>query len=567
MLFKVIQRSLVLPLLLVGVAWQSQSACIASQLGGAAKSSTSSDTSDDAAASPAVEIADEPRSIDPASVVGSRMAKLLTVEFSGVTLREVYRWLQDEQKLSVSVNAAELNAAGILSSDIVTEKLSNEPLYLLLDRLRSLGIGWYEDDDTLFLTTAKKADQEMVTVPYNLGTLLDAGFDGEEVVETIRSTISDTDDGKDEGDDAIVLLGDVVFIRENQRGQREVAGLLEALRKPARKTRTLDPPQHDTLRNSLEEKFSLTLQEVPLNDAVEEISKTSGVSIRLNPQELRKSGTRDRTPVTVELKDQKLRVVLQAMLSELKLTWLIRDGVIWVVSQDTADGSALSAVFDVRDLCRDLDESEALSDALQQQAGGEWTEIDGTAVSISFAKPGIMVVRHTGQMLTNVERLLGNYRQALRESKPRETTKLDPDEVLTYYYKLPTPVASDLLTYLPSAIRPETWQSEAQPQAPGTILRLASATDLHETYTRVSGADKSGPLKVENRVVIENSVLIIRQTRQVHGEINTLIDKIVAGDRPPRNEGGGQGGGGLGGGMGGFGGGFFSVDSEKAMKR
>lgn len=53
-------------------------------------------------------------------------------------------------------------------------------------------------------------------------------------------------------------------------------------------------------------------------------------------------------------------------------------------------------------------------------------------------------------------------------------------------------------------------------------------------------------------MVVDNSVLIIRHMREVHEEIDSLLDKLTTGERPvdPNAMGGMQGG---------FGGGFFDV--------
>ena len=58
-------------------------------------------------------------------------------------------------------------------------------------------------------------------------------------------------------------------------------------------------------------------------------------------------------------------------------------------------------------------------------------------------------------------------------------------------------------------------------------------------------------------LVVDNSVLIIRHMREVHEEIDMLLNKLTTGERP-MNLRGGFGGGGQGG-QGGFGGGFFDV--------
>ena len=508
---------------------------------------------DEAAVAKPIEISDEPGAIDPATLMDPRLAALTTVEFDKVSMKELYRWLQEEQKLSVSVDAAAMKDKGILSSEFVTDKLDNEPLYLILDRLKSLGIGWYEEGGDLFLTTTDAANQKMITVSYNLGELLDAGFEGDRVVEAISSATGSTLIEQGDEDGAVVLLGDVVFVRQIQQVQREVRGLLAGLKKTGGQTLTMAPPQHALLREKLVQKISITLEEVPLSEAIAEIARVSGADIRPNFAELKTAGVRDRSPISIEMTDQKLSLVLQAALSNFKLTWLVQDGVIWIVQSSTAESATRTAIYDVRDLCRDEAESDALKYALMEQAGGSWQENGDEVGSLMFARPGILVVRHTEQMLGNVLQLLENYRTALRESKPRKKLGLDPKEVVTYYYRLPTEMAKDLQQHVTEMVRTETWKSENTPDAPGTIRILKSTSDLIDTHGRSAASSSEAAGQSGGHVlVVDNSVLIIRQMREVHEEIDRLLNKLTTGERPVDPNAMGSGGGG-------FGGGFFDV--------
>ena len=499
-----------------------------------------------------VTIADEPKTIDPASLMAARLAMPTTVKFQQASMKEVYRWLQEDQKLSISVDAAAMRDKGILSSELITDQLNNEPLYLLLDRLKSLGIGWYEESDDLFFTTTDAANMKMINASYNLGELLDAGFDGELIVESITSCAGGASIDQGDEDGAVVLLGDVAFARQTQHVQREIRGLLAGLKNPARRTLTLDPPRHADLRAKLLNKLSVSLEEVPLSEAIEELGKISGADIRLHVAELKRAGVRDRSPVTIEMADQKLGLILQTALSELKLTYLIQDGVIWVVRKETARTICHTAIYDVRDLCRDFDESNSLKYALMEQAGGEWEENGSEFGNLLFPAAGVMVVRHTEPMLDGILQLLENYRSALRESKPRKKAGPDPKEILTYYYRVPTEMAKELEVTVPLLIRSETWKTESNSEAIGTIIRIKSTSDLKDSSGRIAvpaEAGKTGGYVI----VVENSVLIIRHMREVHTEIDDFINKITNGERPiDPNYGGGLGGGG-------FGGGYFNL--------
>lgn len=518
-----------------------------------------------------IQIAAEPESIDPATIVQARLAQKATVDFEGRTLKDLFRWLQSDQKLSVSIKTEELKQAGILSSDKLNDSLNDEPLYLLLDRLSTIGIGWYLNGEDLCLTSLTHSRQRYDTTFYNLGELLDAGFEANALIQMITSSVGGSwvIMGDEDGD--LVLLGDVIFVRQTERVQRELKALLQAIKTPARRTLTLDTPQHAGIRRLMVQKFSLTLDEVLLSDAVEELAKISGAKIQLNFADLKNAGTNVRSPVSAELQDQKLGTILDFILSELNLTWVIQDGVIQIISEETAESNTRTAVYDVRDLCRNESESEALKHALHTQCGGLWIENGDEIGSISFARPGIMVVRHTDKLHDSILNLLENYRTALRGSKPRKAAGPDPDEVLTYYYRVPTKMAEQLTAQLPDLIQPETWKDEAHPDAAGTVRRLASTDELHDARGNApvssNGAATAGFL-----LVVPHDVMIITQRRKVHEEITVLLHKIQHGDTPVSG-GGGLGGGGLGGGMGGggfggggFGGGLFDLAPEPSRR-
>ena len=67
----------------------------------------------------------------------------------------------------------------------------------------------------------------------------------------IESTLSPASWENAGGPGVVSFLGDVIFIRQTDNVQREVRGLLAALREHGRRTFSLDPPQHALLRQKL----------------------------------------------------------------------------------------------------------------------------------------------------------------------------------------------------------------------------------------------------------------------------------------------------------------------------
>jgi hypothetical protein len=498
------------------------------------------------------EIRDEPQTVDPASLMPEPLTVRVTADLSNSSLGEVANWLRDELGLAVLLKRNALDEVGVLPSEPVSDRLDDDPVFLLLNRLRSHQIGWYFENDVLYITSQAETEARYFTRPYPISDLLDTGYRTEDLGDVIEATVFPDSWETMGGDGTLSFLGDVMFVRQTDEVQWQVQGLLAALREHARRTFILDSPQHALYRQRLEEEVSIDFRDTPLETAVKELSDIVGMDLRLDRPALRLARVREREPVTLSLSERKLKTVLQAMVMDHDLTWVLRDGVLWITSVSGAEEFLKTAVYDVRDLCRDAAESRALLEAITSQTEASlWVEGGGDG-SIHFAKPGTLVVRSQEQVLAAVLELLESYRTALRASKPRDRDGIDPDEVTTVYYRMHTRIAEDLAELMPTLVRPTTWKNEAHPDGPGEVFRVASAPEWLSTSSgmKPSSAD-------ELALLAARAVLIITQTRGAHEEIAELIRRVELGDRaiPGDDPRGGMGG------MGGFGGGFFSVPS------
>lgn len=506
-------------------------------------------------------IPDEPKTVDPATLVPEMLAQNVTLEFENTSLKEVADWMKANAGVTVVFDTQQFGTNGSLL-DTISERLDDEPLYLLFNRLSSLGLAWYEEDDLVYVTSIAAARSRMVTRSYSLSDLIDAGYETTALSSVISHLIPEGNwnRGGSDGDPGVgqlEWLADVLFVRQNEEIHRKMLGLLEALRTPSRIRFAYDPPQHEALRQALEENVSVDYEDTPLTEVVSQLVEQTKVDIRLDLEALRMLRIRDREPISLTLADRKLSSVLRVLLARLKLTWTIDDGVLWITDQARADRNFKIAVFRVDDLCQDQSEMTALFQAVQNQTSGRWSESQGTlnvnVGGISGPKVGVMAVRQTEPVLHQIDQLLTNYRAALLQSKPRKKEGESPEDVITQYYRLFSPVAEDLQKVLPQLVEPKTWKSDDNPEGKGEILmKIASAPDLELLL------ESTPDLQA---VAANYSILIIRHERQIHEKIWEVITRVENGDPNFTNQGG------FGGGGGGFGGGFFQIAPQPRLTR
>jgi type II secretory pathway component GspD/PulD (secretin) len=496
-------------------------------------------TAAETSATPGFKVSDQSISIDAAGLVPLKLRQPATITFTEASLNEVAQWLQSQTGLNVTLDQRSLAEVDVDENSPVSDKLRDQPIYLLLDRLAQQRIGWRLDGGVLRLYGL--GDSSMLhNLQYNVGDLLDQKFQPEDLEEVILRVVEAGSGwaGQDdvaEGD--LIFLGDVLFIRQDARTHRRIAGLLAALREPARRGLVDDPAENAAIRQALGRQISVQFKAKPLAAVVAELAEKAGVDLRLDVSALGSSKVTERTPVTFELNEQSLQTTLDLLLGQIGLSWILRDGVLWMTPHDASDRFLKTAVFDVRDICPNAPASDALSDALKQQVDSRsWADKDG-AGQIVFAKPGVMVVRQSELRLDAVEELLGNYRVALKNSKRRISEDQDPEVVVTKYYRLPAEVAAEMEKVLTELVAPESWKSDIRPEAVGTIRKVRSWSEISET----KGAEA---------ILIPQATLIVTQKRKVHEEVAKFMDNVKQGTGQPGGFGGGGfGGGGMGGAM------------------
>ncbi|HUY87660.1 MAG TPA: VWA domain-containing protein, partial [Pirellulales bacterium] len=109
-------------------------------------------------------------------------------------------------------------------------------------------------------------------------------------------------------------------------------------------------PNEAKIMAALEEKTELEFAEQPLNDVIDYLKERHAIEIQLDAKALTDAGLGSDTPVTRNLKGITLRSALRLMLSELDLTYVIRDEVLMITTKAEAENMLTNRVYPVADL-------------------------------------------------------------------------------------------------------------------------------------------------------------------------------------------------------------------------
>jgi general secretion pathway protein D len=146
---------------------------------------------------------------------------------------------------------------------------------------------------------------------------------------------------------AISPVGDDNPLVYDQKSWPEIA----KLRKGSRDRLERRTERELEIERRLKTPVMLRYQETPLREVVENLSELSGVNIHLDPRGLTQEGYNSDTPVTVNLnKEVSLKSALNLILEPLHLSYVIKDEVLKITSEQLRDGELQVKPYNVADL-------------------------------------------------------------------------------------------------------------------------------------------------------------------------------------------------------------------------
>ncbi|HQU41541.1 MAG TPA: hypothetical protein PK867_01960 [Pirellulales bacterium] len=172
---------------------------------------------------------------------------------------------------------------------------------------------------------------------------------------------------------------------------------------------------------ALDEPTELDFAEQPLSDAIEYIKQRHKIEVQFDEKALADAGCATDTPITRSIKGVSLESALDLVLSEIDLTWIIHDEVLFITSKAQADEIIETRVYPVRDLVTppgkgftDDSDFDALVEVLTEAAASKESTPDPRSIHV-FRPAGVLVITRPVVVHRRIEKLLKELRRAMAD--------------------------------------------------------------------------------------------------------------------------------------------------------
>lgn len=238
---------------------------------------------------------------------------------------------------------------------------------------------------------------------------------------------------------------------------------------------------------------SLRFRDAPLHEVVDYLARLAEVNVFLDPSGLAEEGVTTDTPVTINLQqDISLRSALNLILSPLNLSYVIKDEVLKITSQQLRDGEIYPVTYNVADLVIPI------PNFVPQAEFG----LSG-AISKAYQQSGYFGNGLGGHSpLAAIASVSGGSQNA----------QLDPTLLAN--------LGSGSMSGPPAPMRGGPGGLGGGPQPDfDSLIELITTTIAPTTWDEVGGPGSVAPFET-------NLSLVISQTQEVHDQIEDLLEQL-----------------------------------------
>ncbi len=252
------------------------------------------------------------------------------------------------------------------------------------------------------------------------------------------------------------------------------------------------------IEQKLKTPVSLQFQNAPLSTVLDYLAKLAEVNLYIDPQGLSEEGITTDTPVSIDLRQEiKLESALNLILQPLHLSFVIRDEVLKITSEQLRDGAVYARTYNVADLVVPIPNfapspSMGLAGAYQDGLGNVGFGNNGPFGSGGSAPLAVVASRNGGDSS-------GSINPAVMAQMSGATPKGMP-------------------TNMPMGSGPGGLGGGAMADF-DSLIELITTTIAPTTWDEVGGPGSVAPFET-------NLSLVISQTQEVHEQIADLLEQL-----------------------------------------
>lgn len=183
-------------------------------------------------------------------------------------------------------------------------------------------------------------------------------------------------------------------------------------------TEFLPLPSKSELRflAALEEPTTINFTETPLQDVVDYLKSAHKIEIQLHTRALEDVAIGSDTPVTCHLKDVNLASALNLLLTDMDLTYIIKNEVLLITTKDMAATELLTRTYPVGDLVEPKGEDKLIKAITSTVQPMTWDEVGGPGSIVFVPAAKSFVISQLREVHDEVLTLLRALRSARKVS-------------------------------------------------------------------------------------------------------------------------------------------------------
>lgn len=352
---------------------------------------------------------------DPLSKLDGQFAKPVNLDCRAMSLHDVVTRIGAAGGVKTMIDRQALADAGTDPDRPITFAVAGIALASALDALcEQEGLAWTVRDEAVEVTTLQAAAEHVSPQIFAISDLLtgpaaQVDWFGH-VLQNVLPLVTWPEAGKANKTLRVdtTAAESFLLVRQAWRDQRRIAAILARLRQlkatPAGKRTPIagegywsDAAAARAARTALGTVVAAEFDAVPLADVVARLAERAGVPIAVDLRALEDGDCDPATPVTVQLTDQPLGEVLEAVLDDLDLAVSLSHDRLVVTTKQAADRRLTVAVYPVDRWIGNGRSLHMLVDLLETNVTPlKWLALENAAVARPIAgDPTCLVIAHT----------------------------------------------------------------------------------------------------------------------------------------------------------------------------